>query len=101
MSANKNVQDAGMDPSSRWGDSVGMRVRYSTPDQALRSSAYGLEVGEGELAALNSECLCFSGRFSVRLSSLMPSIITVQMMRFLAPLPSGYRSLAFPVLTRK
>lgn len=56
---------------------------------------------EGEVAALNPESLCFFGNFPVGLSSLIPSIIIVQMIIFLAALPKSRRSLAFPVSTRK
>lgn len=43
----------------------------------------------------------FFGNFPVGLSSLMPSLITVQMIIFPAPLPKSHRSLAFPAPTRK
>jgi hypothetical protein len=42
----------------------------------------------------NSECLCFSGSFSLGLSSLISSIITVQMIIFPASSPNSHRSLA-------
>lgn len=57
--------------------------------------------GDGEWAALPSKHLCSSRSFSGELSSLMPPIITVKMIRFPAPTPNSRRSLAFPVLTRK
>lgn len=56
---------------------------------------------EGEWLALNSERLCFSGSLPVGHSSLMPSIITVQIITFPAPPPNSRKSLAFPVPTKK
>ena len=70
-------------------------------DLVQLSSDCGHEAGGCEWLALSSESLCFSGIFSVGLSSLMPSIITVQMIIFPAPLPNSCKSLAFPLPTKK
>jgi hypothetical protein len=57
-----------------------------------------LEQGERDALSCFSEFFFF---FQTGFSSLMPSIITVEMIIFLAPPPNSQRSSAFPVLARK